>query len=170
EISSGPFLHARLFPGEAGFGGLVYRVRSKAEEIAMEKGLERILIDGSAGIGCQVLASIAGCDLVLIVAEPTLSGWSDFVRIRNLCAGLGVRMAVCVNKHDINPAITDRIERFCGRENILFAGKIPFEESVMLALENGKVLVEAYPESRASRGIKLVAANIGIVDAQEGSV
>ena len=39
------------------------------------------IIDGSPGIGCPVIASISGVDLVLIVAEPSQSGISDMERI-----------------------------------------------------------------------------------------
>ena len=34
-----------------------------AEEVAREKGAEIILIDGSPGIGCPVIASLTGADL-----------------------------------------------------------------------------------------------------------
>jgi MinD superfamily P-loop ATPase len=32
------------------------------------------VIDGSPGIGCPVISSMSGVDLVLIVAEPSVSG------------------------------------------------------------------------------------------------
>ena len=39
------------------------------------------IIDGSPGIGCPVIASLSGVDMVLIVAEPSISGLSDMERI-----------------------------------------------------------------------------------------
>ena len=39
------------------------------------------IIDGSPGIGCPVIASLRGVDMVLIVTEPSLSGISDMKRI-----------------------------------------------------------------------------------------
>ena len=33
------------------------------------------------GIGCPVIASLSGVDMVLIVAEPSISGISDMERI-----------------------------------------------------------------------------------------
>ena len=41
---------------------------------------ELAIIDGSPGIGCPVIASVSGMDLVLIVAEPSQSGISDLKR------------------------------------------------------------------------------------------
>jgi MinD superfamily P-loop ATPase len=35
---------------------------------------ELAIIEGSPGIGCPVIASLSGVDMVLIVAEPSLSG------------------------------------------------------------------------------------------------
>lgn len=69
----GPLVHAKLGIGEGNSGKLVTRVRNTAEEIANKKGAGLILIDGSPGIGCSVIASITGVDLALIVTEPTLS-------------------------------------------------------------------------------------------------
>jgi MinD superfamily P-loop ATPase len=160
EVGIGAFLRARMFPGEPGFGGVVYRLRAMAEGIAMEKGFTRIIIDGSPGIGCTVLASISGCDLALVVAEPSLSGWHDFMRVYDLCGGLGVPVAVCVNKHDINPTMSDRIEQFCTGRGLLFAGRLPFDEHVVRALQEGMILVDAYPDSVASRGVAEIAAKV----------
>ena len=35
---------------------------------------EIAVIDGSPGIGCPIISSVAGVDLVLLVLEPSLSG------------------------------------------------------------------------------------------------
>ena len=32
-----------------------------------------VIIDGSPGIGCPVIASVTGADMVLAVTEPTVS-------------------------------------------------------------------------------------------------
>ena len=77
----GTLVHARLNPGEGSSGKLVTRVRKKANEIAAREGAELILIDGSPGIGCPVIASVIGTDGALIVTEPTVSGLHDLIRI-----------------------------------------------------------------------------------------
>ena len=53
-------VYGRLAPGEENSGRLVSLVRGKAKEIAEEKGFELVLIDGSPGIGCPVIASTSG--------------------------------------------------------------------------------------------------------------
>lgn len=39
------------------------------------------IVDGSPGIGCPVISSVSGMDLVLVVAEPSRSGLSDLERL-----------------------------------------------------------------------------------------
>ena len=72
-----PMIHARLKAGAENSGKLVSEVRDKAEEKAKESEKELVLVDGSPGIGCPVIASLNGADLALIVTEPSKSGLSD---------------------------------------------------------------------------------------------
>ena len=59
-------------------------------------GNDFAIIDGSPGIGCPVIASLSGVDMVLIVAEPSISGISDLERIIETAA-IFVKLAVCIN-------------------------------------------------------------------------
>jgi MinD superfamily P-loop ATPase len=163
ELPQGPFLHGRLLPGEAGFGGFVYRLRAKAEEIAISRGIDLVLIDGSPGIGCPVIASVTGCDTVLIVTEATTSGWHDFLRVHDLCSTFGASMSVCINKCDVDKSICSRIEEFCSKRNLTTVGRIPYDESVMMALEAGRIVVDEHPTATASREIAIVAERIGML-------
>jgi len=74
ESRLGPLVHARLGIGQESSGKLVTMVRSKAAELARERGVSLSLIDGSPGIGCPVIASLTGAALALVVTEPTVSG------------------------------------------------------------------------------------------------
>ena len=140
----GPFVHARLGIGEENSGKLVTVVRKKATEIAKEKKLGLILIDGPPGIGCPVTASLAGVDLILAVTEPTLSGIHDLERILKLSEHFKIPSAVCVNKFDINLENTDRIVAYCEKNGSKIIGKIPYEPKVVEALVNRKTVME-YP-------------------------
>ncbi len=126
---------ARLAMGSGNSGKLVSAVKSRLA--AAGSAGEIAVIDGSPGIGCPVIASVSGVDLVLIVAEPTRSGMSDMERILSTAAVLNARCAVCVNKADVNPVIADQIEAFCAREGIQFFGRIPFDRAVVEAVNAG---------------------------------
>jgi len=63
----GPLAHARLGIAEENSGKLVTLVRFHAKNIAHEHEHNLVIIDGSPGIGCPVIASITTASLVLVV-------------------------------------------------------------------------------------------------------
>jgi MinD superfamily P-loop ATPase len=144
ETPFGPFIHARLEIGGENSGKLVTVVRKKAVEVAKEKNLDLILIDGPPGIGCPVTASLTGVNLVLVVTEPTLSGIHDLERILKLSGHFKIPSMVCINKFDINLDNTDQIASYCEKNGSQIVGKIPYEPKVVEALVNRKTLMD-YP-------------------------
>ena len=140
----GPFVHARLGIGEESSGKLVTVVRKQATEIAKERNLNLILIDGPPGIGCPVTASMTGVDLVLAVTEPTLSGIHDLERILKLAEHFKIPSMVCINKFDINLENTQQIDSYCRNNGSRIIGRIPYEPKVIEALVNRKTVME-YP-------------------------
>jgi MinD superfamily P-loop ATPase len=144
ETPFGPFIHARLEIGGENSGKLVTVVRKKAMEVAKEKNLDLILIDGPPGIGCPVTASLTGVNLVLVVTEPTLSGIHDLERILKLSDHFKIPSMVCINKFDINLDNTDQIVSYCEKNGSQVVGKIPYEPKIVEALVNRKTLMD-YP-------------------------
>lgn len=131
------FSTARLRMGKGNSGLLVTDVKKQMLAHAPEK-TQLAVIDGSPGIGCPVIASISGVDMVLLVAEPSASGLSDMERIVATAKGFEVAIAVCVNKYDTSPENTKKIEDFCQEENLAFVGKIPYDTHVVEAVNAGK--------------------------------
>lgn len=129
------FSTAKLKMGRGNSGKLVTAVKKQLEQ-GHDNG-KLAIIDGSPGIGCPVIASISGVDMVLIVAEPSLSGISDMKRILRTAEIFQVRMAVCVNKYDTCIENTEEIKRLCQREGIPFVGCIPYDEKVSIAVNEG---------------------------------
>jgi MinD superfamily P-loop ATPase len=113
---------------------------------------EVAIIDGSPGIGCPVIASISGVDLVLVVAEPTLSGMSDMIRILETSKKMGTNTAVCVNKFDINNVIALEIEKYCDNNDIPYLGDIPFDDRISTLINEGKTAIDS--ANRAGDAIK----------------
>jgi MinD superfamily P-loop ATPase len=118
---------------EENSGKLVAVVRTQANEVAKARGLDLVLIDGAPGIGCPVIASITGADLVLVVTEPTLSGLHDLQRAAELTRHFGIETLVCINKWDLNPELTRRIEGAAARRALAMAGKVRYDRAVTLA-------------------------------------
>ena len=135
------FSTAQLKMGSGTSGMLVTRVKKQMNDAA-DPQTEMAIIDGSPGIDCPVIASLSGVDIVLIVAEPSLSGISDMERIVKTARHFGVMMAICVNKYDTNLNNTQKIKEYAAAENIVFVGTIPFDENAGKAINRGLSVVD----------------------------
>ncbi len=138
----GPMVHARLRPGAENSGKLVTVVRNEARRIAEEQGYDLLLIDGSPGIGCPVIASLTGADLVLVVTEPTGSGIHDLERVIELTRHFDIPAVVAVNKADINEEMANAISEYAKNEGITMAGEIRYDTDVTRAQMEGRSVVE----------------------------
>lgn len=132
------FSTARLKMGRGNSGKLVTEVKLALLKNAPDTALA--LIDGSPGIGCPVIASVSGVDLVLVVAEASKSGISDLHRLLETAKTFRTQLAVCVNKWDVSPAHTQEIEEYCAAEGIPFVGKIPYDRTAAQAINVGHSL------------------------------
>ncbi len=150
---NGKMVYGRLAPGEENSGKLVNMVREKAKTIAKENGLSHIIIDGPPGIGCAVISSITGVDNVLIVTEPTISGLHDLERTLEVVSKFNLKAWVLVNKYDLNPEMTSKIEDKCQSLSIAIAGKLPFCTDVVDAMVSCKSIVEWKPNSALSKEV-----------------
>lgn len=151
-LEDGVFSTAKLKMGRGNSGKLVTNVKLAMLKHAPE--CEVAVIDGSPGIGCPVIASVSGVDLVLVVAEPSLSGISDLKRLVKTAKTFQTTLAVCVNKWDTSPAHTAAIEAFCQEIGLPFVGKIPYDKTASLAINQGKTLAEM--DGPASEAVKTI--------------
>ena len=126
----GPFVHARLTPGQRNPDGLVRIVRREARRAAGREEKRLIIVDAPAGVATQVTAAIAGTDLALLVAEPVVSGTHGLRKVIDLMRKHGVAVVCIINKHDVDPERTSDIEDYLARSGIPVIGKIPFSEKV----------------------------------------
>jgi len=155
----GPMVHARLGIAEENSGKLVSLVRHKAKDFAVNRKLELTIVDGPPGIGCPVIASITGADLVLVVTEPTLSGLHDLERVTELTKHFGIRTSVCVNKWDLNATLTSEIELRACQSGVDVVGRIRYDPTVTKAQINKKTLVET-TNVGATKDIKKIWATM----------
>jgi MinD superfamily P-loop ATPase len=150
------FSTAELKMGNGTSGKLVSEVKSQMYEVA--KNVEFAIIDGSPGIGCPVIASLSGVDLVLIVTEPSISGITDMKRIITTAQKFGVEVVVCINKYDINLENSKEIETYCSQNNLIFAGKVPYDINVVKAINSAENIINF--NCPASSAIKEVYKNV----------
>ena len=134
------FSTAQLKMGSGTSGLLVTEVKKRMHQAV--ENVKLAIIDGSPGIGCPVIASLSGVDMVLIVAEPSLSGICDMKRIVETAQQFQTKIVVCINKYDTNIKNTEKVEDFCQKMNISFAGRIPFDPMAVKAINRGISIVD----------------------------
>jgi len=142
DTRCGPMVHARLSVAAENSGKLVSTVRREARRIAEEEDRSLIIVDGPPGIGCPVIASLTGATLVLVVTEPTVSGEHDLQRVLSLTRHFNIPTAICVNKWDINPEMTARIENQARNAGARIAGRIRYDRAVTQAQMQERAVVE----------------------------
>ena len=150
QTRCGPMVHAKLGVAAENSGKLVSLVRRHARRVAQERDLGMVLVDGSPGIGCPVIASITGASLVLIVTEPTLSGLHDLERVAALARHFGIKGKVCVNKWDLNPEMAERIEQWADAHDLPVAGHLRYDPQVTRAQIQKQSVVEYATEGVAA--------------------
>lgn len=151
----GGFVHAKLGVSGENSGKLVSVIRKRAKLEAEKINADFILVDGSPGIGCPVIASITGADFVLIVTEPTVSGIHDMKRIVRLIKHFGIKSGAVVNKCDINPEKVGEIKAFAVEESIELLGEIPYDREITEAQFAGKSIIE-YSNGKTSESVKKI--------------
>ncbi len=161
DTDNGPMVHARLGIAQENSGLLVSVLRQQAREIAKEKNIPMIIVDGPPGIGCPVIASITNADALVIVTEPSMSGMHDMERVKRLADQMRVPAFLCINKSDLNQEKTDSMKAFAKENNIKFAGEIPFDREVTASMNAGKSLVE-FSQGPAAQAVRKVWKNVTI--------
>ena len=135
------FSTAELKMGSGTSGKLVTEVKKQLLKNQIDDSVA--IIDGSPGIGCPVIATLSGADAVLIVTEPTISGFSDLERIINTALGFKVKVFVTVNKADINKENTEKIIEYLSKNNIEYVGSIPYDKEAVRLINEGKTVVDS---------------------------
>ena len=156
----GPMVHARLGIAEENSGKLVTIVRQEAKKLAEKNKLNLLITDGPPGVGCPVIASVGGASVVLIVAEPTVSGLHDMERVAQLAAHFKVPVMVCVNKFDLNFDQTEAIEKLAKENNIRIVGRVPFDPVFTESMVQGQTVLEYVGNSKIRSSISEIWLNI----------
>ena len=147
-----PLVHAELEPGEDTSGKLVRRVRERAELVA--ENHSTIVVDAPPGIGCPVIASLTGTDLVLAVIEASASGIRDARRLIELAAAMNRPTIALLNKTGLDESADKLARSLAADSGIPLVGEIPFDPALRSAEEAGATWIdidgEAGPSLRAA--------------------
>jgi len=146
-------VHAKLGAGAENSGKLVAKVKQEAKKLAEETGKNIVLVDGSPGIGCPVVSSLSGANLVVLVAEPSVSGIHDVKRVIELVNKFHIPACCIINKANINEKLSGELVEFLKENKVSHIGNIDYDENFTKAMTEGKTIVEYFDEA-LSRQIK----------------
>ena len=139
-------VHARLGIGAENSGKLVAKVKNEAKVLAEKLNKDFIIVDGSPGIGCPVVSSLSGANLVVLVTEPSVAGIHDVKRVYELVKKFGIKAGCIINKADINTDKVQEIHQFLKAEDIQLISEIPYDENFTKAMTMGQTIVEFDPD------------------------
>lgn len=147
-------VHAKLGFGAENSGKLVAKVKQEAKILALKENKEYVITDGSPGIGCPVISSLSGANLVVLVTEATVSGLHDLKRVYKLLKTFNLKAVCIINKFDLNSEMSQEIEKFLENEGVKVVGKLPYDETFTKAMAVAKPIVEFEPDSAISKQLE----------------
>ncbi|MEM0232399.1 MAG: ATP-binding protein [Candidatus Nezhaarchaeales archaeon] len=156
-----PIFTAQLEIGEHSTGQLVHELRERAREIAREQNIDVLVVDGSPGISCTIIASIAGADYVALVSEPTPQSLRGAFRAARVAQQFRAYAGFILNKSMGYP-VENEVEKLLSIMNARLIGKIPYDYAVIESLTMLKPVVAYRPDSAASRAIRIAYENLKI--------
>jgi len=148
-----PLVWGQLFPGESSSGKVVSEIKEEAEQFATKNSI--MIIDTPPGTGCPVNAALRDVDLIILITEPTPSGLSDLKRILSVVSHFGLDYFLVINKWDINPDYSQKIEKEFRRKIL---GRISYDQKIFKVLSKLKPIMET--ELRAKKEIKNIFKKI----------
>jgi MinD superfamily P-loop ATPase len=149
-----PIVSGQLDMGESSSGHIVTAVKAKGRAIAEDEGSDVVIVDGPPGIGCPVIASVAGANYALVVTEPTPAARNSLDRILSVLYYFKIPSSAVINRFDLNLSYARQmIDWIQARWMIPVAQEIPSDASFPLSLSNRTPVVEYAPNSEASKSL-----------------
>ena len=135
------FVHGRLNVGQVMTPPLIKAVRAAAGEADL------VILDAPPGTSCPVIASVRGCDYLVLVTEPTPFGLHDLKLAVDLARSLDLPFGVAINREGLGD---DRTDEYCRREGIAVLARVPDDRRIAEAYSRGEMICDALPEYGAA--------------------
>lgn len=155
-----PFFHAHLFPGHENSGKLVSTIIAAAHQSIENDPNTIILVDGPPGIGCPVISTCNQTDIAILVAEPTLSGIHDVLRMLATTSHFHIPSFLILNKADLNQENAVALRNLSQAKDIIFLGEIAFDTLFTQAQLAAQPLTSYAPHSKSSQAIRKIWHNL----------
>lgn len=131
------FAHGLLNVGEVRAIPVIQAVQSAVDQV------DTRIIDAPPGTSCPVIEAVRGCDLVVLVTEPTPFGFHDLKLAVEMTQALQVPTAVVINRAGLDGV---DIHRYCTARRIPVLAEIPDDRSLAEAYSRGDIACQVLPE------------------------
>lgn len=95
-----------------------------------------VIMDCPPGTSCQMVESVRGCDLCVLVTEPTPFGLHDLRLAVGTLRKLDLRHGVVINKEGMGGS---DIDQYCRDEGIPVLGRLPFQRGIAREYAEGRL-------------------------------
>jgi len=99
-----------------------------------------IILDAPPGTSCPVIETVRGCDLVLLVTEPTPFGLYDLTLAVEMVRILKLPTGVVINRADAGDG---GVREYCRGHRVPILAEIPDERAVAEAYSRGRLAMQA---------------------------
>ncbi len=130
------FVEGVLNVGEAMSPPAIRAVKAAAPQADL------VLLDSPPGTSCPVVETVRGCDLVLLVTEPTPFGLHDLALAVEMVRAMRLPLGVVVNRADIGDR---KVHEYCKGHRIPIMAEIPDDRAVAEAYSRGQTICDAVP-------------------------
>ncbi|NPA04575.1 MAG: 4Fe-4S dicluster domain-containing protein [Crenarchaeota archaeon] len=149
ESAAGPIIvTADLEVGGRNTGDLVYLAKEEGRRLAWELGARHVVVDAAAGIGCPVISSLAGADLLIVVVEPTPPSLKGAKRLLDVAEQFRLRAYLILNKYDLAPDYAEKVAEELGIEVL---GRVRYDRVVAEAYASMEPLLARDPQHEVSK-------------------
>jgi len=131
------FVDGTLDIGEAMSPPAIRAVR----ETQLEADLQ--FLDAPPGTSCPAVETVRGCDLTVLVTEPTPFGLNDLKLAVEMIRVLDVPFGVVINRSDLGD---DGVVRYCELQGIPVWAEIKDDRRIAEAYSRGDLIVDVVPE------------------------
>jgi MinD superfamily P-loop ATPase len=131
------FTHGLLNVGQAMSPPVIKAVKAAASVADIT------IIDSPPGTSCPVIESVRGCDLLLLVTEPTPFGLNDLKLAVEMAQAMKLPFGVVINRADIGDRQT---HLYCSDNGIEILSEIPDDRSIAEAYSRGELACEVLPD------------------------
>jgi len=129
ESASGVYvIMGDLEVGGRNTGHIVYLAKEEGKKLMRKLGKTHLIVDSAPGIGCPVVSSLSGANLLLIVVEPIPQSLQGARRLLEVAKAFRLETYCVLNKYDLNENFSRKIPAELGLEAI---GWIPYDEEVV---------------------------------------